>query len=502
MKNNVVIFAHFDLKEVQDPEAEFYKVSSNSFSTLNPVPESYVMQIDGNNTPNKLSFSTNGIDGIGDKIDTFKFNDFYYTGQKIYFTVKYKSNDDFDVKNVPILQLNSENTYNLNLTCLQNNSKIDFNVYTNSFTATDAGGFFKGYMIFDEPLENLKLIAESNTGVSVITGESNVFNIYQSKGLYDYRKINEDNDQKKNYKDLIFQEILFEKNRFFDDFLGTIVGSASSNVETLGIKVYEKISNFVSNNSDFNYSNLDSLLSQLENFQISFEKLNINFPPSLQRLVDLLSINLSLQKGAKNNFNFNFDDKGYVNSNLYGINKGEELLVTSSELTANGGQPIVAYEKFSEKYTIVNTNLISAYDVRFNNLSNKTYNLSSYDDNWGWGLVLPDNFLERSFIQFESGNFPNDTFLSLEDSFYRLVDQNYDNIKKDPLLLQNYYEFYEYIDTIEGSYLQKFIDYDNPNTNVGDLSSYNDYIKDGGFIDEIITNNLLTNTSLVTSTIN
>ena len=252
----------------------------------------------------------------------------------------------------------------------------------------------------------------------------------------------------------------------------------------------------------FNYSNLDSLLSQLENFQISFEKLNINFPPSLQRLVDLLSINLSLQKGAKNNFNFNFDDKGYVNSNLYGINKGEELLVTSSELTANGGQPIVAYEKFSEKYTIVNTNLISAYDVRFNNLSNKTYNLSSYDDNWGWGLVLPDNFLERGFIQLESGNFPNDTFLSLEDSFYRLVDQNYDNIKKDPLLLQNYYEFYEYIDTIEGSYLQKFIDYDNPNTNVGDLSSYNDYIKDGGFIDEIITNNLLTNTSLVTSTIN
>ncbi len=502
MKNDVVIFAHLNLDNVQDPEANFYKISDNNLNALNPVSESFGFQIKDEGTPSKLSFSTNGIDGIGEKIDTFKFNNFYYTDQKIYFVVKYKTQDNYDVKNVPILQYNSNNTYNLNLTCLQDNNRINFNVFTNSFTATEAGGFFKGFLTFDEPVNNIKIIGESNTGTSVITGESNIFSIYPSKGLYDYRKINEDNDQKQNYKDLIFQEILFEKNRFFDDFLGTIVGGISSNVETLGIKVYEKISNFVSNNSDLNYSNLDSFLSQLENFQISFEKLNINFPPSLQRLVDFLSLSLSLQKGAKNNFNFNFDDKGYVNSKLYGINKGDEIYVNTGQLTANGNDPIIAYEKFSENYTLLTTNIISAYDVRFNNISNKTYNLSSYDNSWGWGLVLPDNFIERSFIKLEKGNFPNDTFLSFQDKFYRLTKQSYNIEKKDPLLLQNYYNFYQFKDGIEGSYLQKFIDYDNPNTNVGNLSSYRDYIKDGGFIDEIITNNLLTNTSLVTSTIN
>ena len=83
-----------------------------------------------------------------------------------------------------------------------------------------------------------------------------------------------------------------------------------------------------------------------------------------------------------------------------------------------------------------------------------------------------------------------------------MLNEDFDAIKGDPLNISNFYEFYRYNDTIQGDYLQKYIDYDNENINVGSLSSYTDYIKNGNFIDEIIVNNLFTNTGLVTSIVN
>ncbi len=507
--SNVIIGAHFNLKEVKDPESNFYNIDNVDFNVLNNVSKHLVLDLKNEGIPTKLSFSTNGIDGIGYTNNDFNLNHFYYGKQKIYFTVKYKTLSGYDYKQVPKLNLNGVGTGNITLSCVKDGEVIPSTITQNeTLSNIDGGGFFRGVLEISEPVEGIKIIGESNSNFGLLSGESTIFDIYPADGNYDYRKVNEDNDQTLNYKNLIFQDVLTNKDKFFDDFLGTIVGNVSSNPNTLGIKIYEKISNFVSNNKDINTSNLNGFLSQLDNLDIDFEKFNVEFPPSLQRIVDNLSLNLSIQKGSKNNYNFNFNDKGYVNSPLFGINKGNELDFETSILSAGMGK-IVAYEKFSEKYTLLNTNLVSSYDFRYVDESTRTYYLSDYKDSWGWGLILSPQLGNRNFIQLQESN-PDNTFLSLQggislsadNGYYRLLNEDFDAIKGDPLNISNFYEFYRYNDTIQGDYLQKYIDYDNENTNVGSLSSYTDYIKNGNFIDEIIVNNLFTNTGLVTSIVN
>ena len=101
--SNVIIGAHFNLKEFRDPEGVFYNVDSGNFNILNNVSDHIVLNIKSNGVPNKLSFSSNGIDGIGSPDTTFNLNNFYYEKQNIYFTVKYKTSNHYDFKNMPKL---------------------------------------------------------------------------------------------------------------------------------------------------------------------------------------------------------------------------------------------------------------------------------------------------------------------------------------------------------------------------------------------------------------
>ena len=60
--------------------------------------------------------------------------------------------------------------------------------------------------------------------------------------------------------------------------------------------------------------------------------------------------------------------------------------------TLSGGdnfKPIVALEKFSNKYQLLNTDPTSSFDFRYLG-ENSTYQISSYNIRWGWGLALPD----------------------------------------------------------------------------------------------------------------
>ena len=110
------------------------------------------------------------------------------------------------------------------------------------------------------------------------------------------------------------------------------------------------------------------------------------------------------------------------------------------------------------KLKLVNTNILSATDVNYT--SHNAYPLSAYNRSWGWGLVMPNNITG--------------------------IDIN------------KYYQFYDFIDTIEGSYLQKFIDFDNANnTYLNSLTSYNQYIDKWGVAEKVISHNLYTNLGLI-----
>ena len=480
---NQIIHASFDLKYTKDPESEYYDIPPQQFNILNNISETIPINIISNqfNIQKKLVISTNGVDGFGYDNNDFKLNPIYYAGQKIYFVCRIKTTENFPVKNIPSLHLNASN-FNFSLSAVRDGEGNDI-----KYTLTDenigdngySGGFFKGSIIIDEPVSNIKLYPiVISSAFGILTGESNAFNVHPKTGLYSYRKINEDNDQEQNYKNLRFQNILQNTNDFFTNFLGEIVGDKNSSTDSLGIKIYEKISNFTSNNVDVNTGNVTGLLSMLELVNADYETFNIEIPASLSRIVDNLSIDLSLQKGNINYYNANFDDKGQIISKILGKNKGDELPVMTTLLqTGDKAKPIVAYEKFSGTYTLLNTNLLSCYNFRYLHPETNTYALSDYNDYWGWGLVLPpqvgttDNFfiLENTTYNSPSGESLYQNVLKFEDNFGRLTTQSYDKEKRDPSNIEKFYTFYEYLSTPEGSNIQKFIDFDNPNTYMGGI---------------------------------
>ena len=235
-----------------------------------------------------------------------------------------------------------------------------------------------------------------------IDGTSNVFSIYdENEGKYDLRKVNENFDPKQQLISYRFQDYLLESDKIFD-FLGESIGTLSSDPNDLGKRVYEKIANFVSNVNSIDSCNVKSLKSMYdmlgEDFQ-SYSGVEFSFPAKIGRLVDIFSIPFTKLKGSRNYFTQNFNDRGYYNEEIiknggeviYGYNKGLELNFLTSILTA--GNDIVAYEKFSETYSILNTNLLSTNYINFIDPVEKTYPLSSYHPYWGWGLQLPDTYL-------------------------------------------------------------------------------------------------------------
>jgi len=237
-----------------------------------------------------------------------------------------------------------------------------------------------------------------------IYGKSNTFNIYPSdEGEYEIRKVNENFDMKKQMKSYRFQEYLLNADSVFDGFMGTALGTLSSEPEELSKVIYEKISNFNDNLQNIDTCNIKALQSMYEMLDESFLTFNdtsYNLPARLSRLVDIFSIKYSKLKGSKDKFSDNFDDKGYNNKALrennqeiyYGFNKGDKLDFFTGILTA--GNNIIAFEKYSETYRVLNTDILSSTigGIQYIDNINRTYNLSSYHPNWGWSLILPDNY--------------------------------------------------------------------------------------------------------------
>jgi len=222
------------------------------------------------------------------------------------------------------------------------------NSYSDGLQEFQAIGDWNGYKWIN------KYAAPVST-VRTITGASNIFNIYPTTGKYNISKVNENWDASNFYNSLRYQESLLDKEVFFNEFLGTIVGDIDSQPYELGKTVYEKIANFVSNKSDPDKVNVDSLLSFCNELTVDFEEYNYMYPPQLKRLIDMLSIKQSLLWGTPNKYALNFDSRGTtVSNNTYGINLSSKIDIKDGVFYP--GVPIVARELFSDLYKVVNTN--------------------------------------------------------------------------------------------------------------------------------------------------
>jgi len=282
--------------------------------------------------------------------------------------------------------------------------------------------------------------SKNNVVPRYISGTSNLFTILQNKPVV--YKVNEDFDMSNTLKSYVLQESFSNKPDLFDNFVGQIVGDADSLPTDLGKTIYEKIANFVLNKSDIDVCDIDSLKSMFLMYGKTLEDFNINYPSKLSRVMNLLSIKHSKLFGSPNLFNRNFS-RYDIEKNL-----GPEIDVLKG--TFIPGEPIIAFEKFSEKYKLIYTTLVPTTDS-ITCVEGVPYPLSGVNYKWGWGLITQNN----SDVGVAIGQF---------------------------------YKFYKYLPYMPQTSTGSIIDFNNELTTLTNTqSSYNTWTAYGGSMDVILS---------------
>ena len=249
----------------------------------------------------------------------------------------------------------------------------------------------------------------------------------------DVFKINENFDLSKQLKDFSFMPVLQQSEFLYDEFFPKIFGVYPYRHSDLGVSTYEKISNFVINNSDVDTCNIDQLYSLADAVNENSNDYKLNYPSNTKRLMDLLSINQSVLWGSPilNEYNFaTASDNGL-------FNRGGLLNSLTYQVTA--GTPVVLKIKSLNKYEFVNTGLING--------------VSSYS-------------LETLINYLNLNNFDNDIW-------------------------QGYYEFYEFVPNAENKQFNSIIDWNNDQTTINkSLSSNFQWVANEMMIDRLFSYDL------------
>jgi hypothetical protein len=401
----------------------------------------------------RLSISSNGLDGEGETSLLFPINKNKFSNTEISFVVKVKDSSNFTIKNLPAID-------DIDFV-LTDGTIIYPAVFKSDLDAlpTQAqNGVYVGTVTLDTntTCENVFISAGTTINSKRLIGTSNTFNIY-TDGVYNIAKKGEDIDMVQAFKDISFQPLFLNNPTLYDAFLYNIFGSVSSSQTSIGKVTHEKIENFVSNTASFEYANVDRLVSLFKEYDITdsrFDSVNYRYPAAIARLVDILTIKQSKLFGARNNFNEDFKTFGYYDSQIYGTNIGKEI--TLQQTITAGNNSIITFERFSGNFRLVN----SFQPVSAASVNSKTYQIVNYQDDWGWGLVLP------------------------EDGYGAEIS--------------NYYFFYEHIPTIEGSVVNSVINFDDPNTTLTFAnSSYSDWSEKDGVISAMLANQLYKGLDLI-----
>jgi hypothetical protein len=348
-----------------------------------------------------LTINDNGLTEEGnDEAQIFDISSVQFKKAPIPFFIKPTSISNYTVKGITLNGSITGRLYD------SNNQEVDTSYYSisslnSSISGIDTDYWFYGNLTYDDGLSEvdtftLGVSAEftNSTETFQLTGRSVSFSIYP-KDYYYFAKTNEDVDYTEIFKSLRFQEILLDNNILFDDFIGSIFGNLSSSNSSLGKTLNEKIFSFINNRTNIDTCDIGSLISignQLDEKPNVYDESLFNFPPEIIKLLNLFSTDFNQFKGTKNSFKENFSDKGITTKEKYGKNLGSEIDTYSYTVTA--GTDIVALEKFSNNYSLLNTyQPICAVDTL-------QYKLSEYSSNWGWPLVLPQSFISTDLTKF------------------------------------------------------------------------------------------------------
>lgn len=306
-------------------------------------------------------------------------------------------------------------------------------------------------------------------GERKLVGYSSIFDINSKDGRYNIMKKNEDHDQSATIKSYATQPWLSDQHNLWDEAIKSVVGDSTASPTTLGKQVYERIANFTNNNSDIDECTIDSIHNYSLLYDVDLQMYNLNYPPTLKRLLDMCSIKHSRLYGTFDTTTENFDM--YIDYTIPDTreNLGRELDIHTT--TLKPGQKIVAYERFSKSYTPLTVTIPTSGNMdQYNNIvdigtdtslytEGQTFPLSAYSVYWQWDLVAPTSVKGVDII--------------------------------------DYYSFYTYNESTTSKQVEGVIDWGNPQTLLtNNLSSYNDWQEDAGLLDNILEHQLRTGLNL------
>lgn len=163
----VVIFAGFDTSNFDDTISynNGYKeiIKSNKFSYLNNITTNIGFSIIPQLSVNKLVFSLNGIDGIGEESTNFYIRPTQYAGTKIPIVIRVKDVNNYPTKYIPLLSATNtpSQDFEIKIVALSGSGDVVATsgqpVVIDDFLGTEnnTGGYWKGYLYFNESfLEN------------------------------------------------------------------------------------------------------------------------------------------------------------------------------------------------------------------------------------------------------------------------------------------------------------------------------------------------------------
>lgn len=193
------------------------------------------------------------------------------------------------------------------------------------------------------------VVSDETSGFVSVTGSSEEFELIPQSGTMEVVKNDEDIDFAGVLRSYIKQPGLIDSPKLYEDLLSTVFGTNTSSVHSLGKKIYEKITNYVSNRSDLDTCNIDALhgLAQMVNYKLAAT--GYTFPAEMQRLLDLLSIGYSRLKGTSVTEEQDFEKYGNWNQQVAGVNLGAELLFVF-DWNSEHGYTTGDYVKYGKHY--------------------------------------------------------------------------------------------------------------------------------------------------------
>ena len=162
----VILFTQLDISKfptennvLNETQKDFINLPIENFSSLEiPVKIRY-------NAATSLKISSNGIDGEGNEDDSFIINPIKWQNYPISFFIKLKDSFNYSTKHYPKLNFNRTNNF-FDITCdliSLSTQKVISNIHfyenTNIKNVTRTGGFYAGYFVSDNTLENVALTA-------------------------------------------------------------------------------------------------------------------------------------------------------------------------------------------------------------------------------------------------------------------------------------------------------------------------------------------------------